>query len=191
MAHADPFPTAALDVVSRQVGSRLAGVVPDDLIQNVPIELAESFAIWMLALDATTRANEDLSHLARRTGRWHHQVRFGGQARAFAWSMPYGPDPTDWSIEQVSFSPIAERIDAAVEWIDQNVPDDPLVRLLVVPSYYLHAFWLHQDEWDRVLVIDRPEQYERVPYGVLSAPGDFLEALAREPHAVGVRPVLA
>jgi hypothetical protein len=49
---------------------------------------------------------------------------------------------TTGKVVEIAKSPIAEKIDEAVEWIDQNAKGDPLVRLLMIPSYFLTAFWL-------------------------------------------------
>ncbi len=182
MAHADPFPNDILKSVAEQIGPRL--LLPPGA---PPAQLRETFSVWSLGLDATTRPKEPIAKLAQPTGRWHHQVSIGNRARAFARSMPLGPAAADWSVSQITpDSPIAEAIDKAIDWVDQNVPGDPLVKLLVVPAYYLHAFWLKTDDADQVLVVHKPDQYTRLKYETLYTPRKFLELLAQEPHASGI-----
>src|SRR5438270_4194137 len=134
MAHSDPLPQSVLDILVIEIGRRiepvlnlpLQGVEPSLEWKSQPVQLAEHFAVWMIGLDNLSRVQKDIGELAVQTGLWHHQVRVGGKATVFARSRPLGP--SDWSIEDVTKSPIAEKIDSAVDWIDSNVPGDPLVR---------------------------------------------------------------
>jgi hypothetical protein len=182
MAHADMFPNEVLDSIVEQIGSRLS--LPPGA---GPSEVRETFSIWMLGLDATTKPDEPIGKLAKPTGRWHHQISVGGRSSAFARSMPLGPAPTDWSVTQTStHSDIAEAIDKTIDWIDKNVKRDPLTRLLIVPAYFIHAFWLDYGETSSILIAHMPEQYTKLRYETLYTPKEFLELLAQEPHASGV-----
>jgi hypothetical protein len=184
MAHTDAFPSDVLKSVAARIGPRL--LMPPGA---PPAQLRETFSVWALGLDATTRPGEPIAKLAKPTGRWHHQVSIGNQVRTFARSMPLGPTAADWTVSQITpDSPIAEAIDRAIDWVDKNVQGDPLVKLLIVPSYYLHAFWLKTDGADQILVVHKPDQYTRLKYESLYTPKEFLELLAREPHATGIPP---
>lgn len=190
MAHSDTLPIDTQKAIADQVGQRLASVVAAAQLPapggcGGPV-LGETFTVWVLGLDAVTRSNEDLGKLAVQTGRWHHQVRYGGRAQAFARSVPTGPNAGDWALTQLFESRVAERIDAAVDWVDQHVAGDPLVRLLVMPAFHLHAFWLLENGRSQVLVVDMPDGYTRLAYHTLYTPKEFLDALAREQHAQGV-----
>ena len=72
-----------------------------------------------------------------------------------------------------------------MDWIDEKVYDDPLVRLLIVPAYYVHALWLKKDDRSQLLIVDKPQQYRRLEQNYLFSSKDFLQALASEPHASG------
>ncbi|RCJ16849.1 hypothetical protein A6S26_32360 [Nostoc sp. ATCC 43529] len=182
MAYTDTFPDDVLDTVATQIGSRLS--LPSG---ERAVEIRETFSVWMLGLDATTKPEEPIAKLVTKTGRWHHQISIGSQVRSFARSTPYGPTAADWSITQVtSDSPIAEAIDEAIDWVDKNVKDDPLVRLVVIPSYYLHVFWLETEKGSHILVVHKPDQYIRLKYETIYSLREFLELLAQEPHALGI-----
>ena len=184
MAHPDMFPAATLNTLASEIGLR----VPATLRAAKPaLHIAETFSVWMLGLDATTKPDQDISKLAQQTSQWHHQIKSSGKVETFARSVPHGPNPTDWTIAQLTTaSPIAEKIDKAADWIDNNVKGDPLVRLLIVPAYYLHAFWLEDQGTSHVLVIDMPDGFTRLKYNTLYASKEFLEALAKERHATPI-----
>ena len=100
--------------------------------------------------------------------------------------MPLGPEASNWSVREMFESEIARKIDDAIEWVDQNVKGDPLVRLLVVPAYHLHAFWLKEGNASQVLVVHMPQGFAKLQTGKLYGSKDFLEALAQEQHIVGI-----
>lgn len=137
-----------------------------------------------------------LEQLATPANQWHHQVRYGGQAQAFARSMsPGDSDPAALAapgststpdVMALFTSPLAERIDQAIDWIDLNVPGDPLVRLLIAPAFYLHALWLTENGQDQVLVVDRPDSMEWLSYQTLYDGADFLNLLAGQTPVQGL-----
>lgn len=194
MAHADAFPGYATAAVIRQVGERLSSIAPPQALFPAPgagPELGETFSVWMLGLNAVTQtdvSNTDIHQLATETGRWHHQVRYGGQAQAFARSMNDSrPGAGGWSVTQLFASHIAARIDEAIDWVDQNVPGDPLVRLVIIPAFHLHAFWLTEENGEsQFLVIDMPNTFTKLNYKTLYSVREFLERLSQEPHAQGL-----
>jgi hypothetical protein len=190
VAHPDALPVDTVKAIADQIGQRLASVAtPAQLAAPAGPrgpELGETFSVWLLGLDAVTKSHEAIEKLAIQTGRWHHQVRYGGRAQAFARSLPVGPKPDDWSVTQLFESRVAERIDAAIDWVDQNVLGDPLVRLLVMPAYHLHAFWLVDEKTSQLLVVDMPDSYTRLRCKTLYSPKEFLDNLAQEQHAQGV-----
>lgn len=186
MAHADPFRPDVLDALTPQIGDRLGSAAAPFIRGGAKPTLGETFAVWMLGLDATAKRGVDIRRLATPIGRWHHQIRFGNQTPMYARSMPLGPNPNDWTIMQVTTSPLAKTIDEAINWIDQNAPDDPLVRLLIVPAYYLHAFWLERAGQSHILILDMPDQYTRLKYHTLYDSKDFIHILSQEPHATGI-----
>ena len=190
MAHADEIPFETVKAIADQVGQRLASVVTQARLAAPAgpqgADLGETFSVWVLGLDAVTKSDQDIGRLAIRTGRWHHQVRYGGRARAFARSLPTGPKPDDWAVTQLFESAVAERVDEAVDWVDQNVMSDPLVRLLVMPAYHLHAFWLVEKGLSQLLVVDMPESYTLLKYQTLYCPKTFLDTLAKEQHTQGI-----
>ena len=186
MAHTESIPVNTVNAIAHQVGQRLATVATPALLAAQAGTLGETFSVWVLGLDATTKSNEALEKLAIQTGRWHHQVRYGGRAQAFARSVPTGPKPEDWSVTQLFESHIAEQIDKAIDWVDGNAQGDPLVRLLIMPAYHLHAFWLLDQENSELLLVDMPDGYTRLKYETFYSPKDFLETLAQEQHAQGI-----
>ena len=170
-------------------------------------ELVETFAVW--TLDARSLApaargaakksgakksgagGPTLRSLARATGRWHHQLKIGGRATAFARTSGSRLELDRVTLRGLFVSPLAQKIDDAIKWIDEHESEagggarDPVVRLLVVPSRHLHAFWLFDERegTSEVFVFDPPPRPGGVRGGVLLGEREFLESVRR------VRPV--
>ena len=139
-----------------------------------------------LPSEAIARPTEPLARLAKQTGVWHHQIRAGGRAISFAQSRPLGPDPENWTVDAYVNSPLAGRIDTAILWVDKHVPEDDVVRLLSVPAYHLHAFWLQHGDQNRVLVVDMPPSFAKLQYEKLYTSEEFLLTLGQESHITGL-----
>jgi hypothetical protein len=180
MAHADLLPAKVLDTIAGELGSQFVPLLGLKGPGAGKVEIKESFAVRLLGRDAVTKANTDIGKLAVSTGQWHHQVRYDSQPKAFARSMPTGPADTDWQVTSLFESDIAKRIDEAIEWVDANVKDDPLVRLLICPAYYVHAFWLLREGKSQLLVVDMPRGFEHLKRLTLYSSKEFLERLAKE-----------
>jgi hypothetical protein len=200
MAHSDPLPANVLDNISRQLGRNLATLsVGPPGAAGVPDELAESYAVWTVDEKSVTKFDSRMSTLARNTGNWHHQVRRvtaapGGATSdkviAYARSEPRGPEPGDWAV--VATTEVTPQFDLGTEirnaaaWIDESIPGDPLVRMLIMPSRYLHAFWLVYPNRDDIVVIDMPKSFTHLKYQKVYNAHDFLENLSLEPVVRGV-----
>lgn len=200
MARAPELPAAAMASIAAQIGSRLPSLgapAPSGTpglsraARIVPPQIGESFPVYMVGLDALRSGNTDLSRNARPTGLWHHQIRYGAQAQDIARSKappPGGPQGQGWQVQEVVRSPAAPRIDATIAWIDnnRNVPEDAEARLLVVPAFYLTAFWLHAAQSDSVVIADMPPHLGELQPMRLYAAADFLRMLAAAPPISGV-----
>jgi hypothetical protein len=100
--------------------------------------------------------------------------------------MPTGPRAADWRLEELTSSPIAKRIDEVGQWLDSNVQSSATVRLLIVPAFYLHAFWLFEPTGSEIVIIDRPDAYSALEYRRTYSADEFLAALRQLPHASGL-----
>ena len=86
---------------------------------------------------------------------------------------------TDWTVHAVYTSPLAAKIDRVIRWIDaRSDTDAEQVRLLIVPSRQLHAFWLYSEQ-DRLVVVDKPRTRLGPVYQRLYSADEFLEALSK------------
>ena len=183
MAYAASLPDAVLDGVARQLGGMLETL--DPAMVEVPVGLAETFPVWLL-----NRPNdgETLHELATPTTQWHHQIRTAaGRPVAFARSTHPAADGDDDAAPALVRSDIATRLDDAIAWIDQHVPEPAEVRLLVAPAYQLHAFWLVRDGDSRVVVSDFPEGSLELRPGQIYPEQAFLAALRTAEPITGVR----
>jgi len=129
--------------------------------------IAESFEVWTFAAGMTKEydaGNRQLSTLVRPSGVWHHQLKIDGSPKGFARSKPLGPNPQDWSLREIFWSPLAKSIDEAIDWIDDKVPDGVEARMLSVPFQQTEAFWFVAApnstlaaEWnDKILTVVAP-----------------------------------
>lgn len=211
MAYSDPISSQDLHAVAEQIASAIeSGVVvsiPRDTL--TPLSLGRTLAVWGLkprVVDAVRDGfvPRTLDDWAQPAGRWHHQIKFDKDSRAFARSLspsaeyvegmpPEARDATlnaGASISQLSVSPTAEKIERAVNWVEQNpqrdpgryglnAPYEPLVRLLETSVYRTMALLLvaESERSVRLLVVEAPASYEGLKEGKFLEPTEFLKAL--------------
>ena len=187
MARAESLSDDVLSVVAEQIGAMLPGVYYKEQLSGVDVEIGETFEVWVLGLDAITQPLNELKLLANPRGLWH-QVRIEGLAQVFARSILLGAQPSSCRVVEVFQSKLAGKIDEAIKWIDdKKFPDDWLTRLLIVPAYQVHAFWLLPDEGaGQILVVDTPAQSAFIqPAERLPSEKEFLDALRSERPIIG------
>lgn len=185
MAAADPLPDADRRSVAGQIGQFLAaprGVLAAAGFAPAPrAELTESLAVCVLPASAVTDPPADLLPLARPSGQWHHQVRTAGGPTHAARSVEQGFAAGGLEVNQVGPQPLAAKIDAAVTWVDANVPDDAAtVRLLVAPAYYVHALLIVRGDLLSAVLVSQPDSFKRLDYEREYPFRDFLKRLAGE-----------
>jgi hypothetical protein len=202
MAHAPEIPSDALASIARQIGSRLprpgAPGAPSTVAFErsaegaAPIEIGESFPVYMLGVDKLQGGDDNLPRIVRPTGVWQHQIRIGDEAQDIARSTapkPGAPAGGDgWQVQEVVRSAAAPRIDAAIAWIDQNkdIAEDAVANLLLVPAFYLTAFWLHETQRDNVVIADMPPRLGDLEILHLYPAQEFLKRLAAVTPISGV-----
>ena len=203
MAVTKTLPTDVLESVAAQISDRLQPLsnedpdllVPESVVPSAP-EIGESFEVWKLipdAMDEIENGNLDITKLARPAGIWHHQLRENGQAFGFARSKPLGADAASWSVRDVFTSELAAKIDMAIGWIDERIPDDEVeVRLLSIPIQQVEAFWFVSkdpevpSEWNnQLLIIHSREAIEELGRQIDSE--SFLASLPAQPRGMGIR----
>jgi hypothetical protein len=159
MAQAPVLPPEVLRRLAAQLSERASPNMLRTLTDRQPVGIAESFPIFALQLDSLDNSARPFASMVAETGVWHHQLRHGMAAHEFARSTVTGSAVADWNVAELGASGLAQKVESAIRWIDENVHDDSTVSMLTVPAYYLTGFWLHAANSDRILVIDAPEQY--------------------------------
>jgi hypothetical protein len=214
MANAEKVPKAALAAVVGQINQRIAGVARNLLNEKADpnllslessisprseaqpvvqkIDLGETFAVWVLAPEqiySGARQGEDLVKLAADTGHWHHQIRFEGKGMAYARSMRGDENEGNesWRLCELGVSVLAEEIQAAAEWSDANMSDDYVMRLLMVPSRQVRAFWFIDEakQTSSVYIITAPPYFKKLRKKTRMSSSEFLTALASEREISG------
>jgi hypothetical protein len=192
MARAPEIPSDALASIARQIGSRLPGPGAPGVAafaRATPVEIGESFPVYMLGVDALRGSDHSLPRIVRPTGVWQHQIRIGAEAQDIARSTApkpgAAPGGEGWQVQEVVRSAAAPRIDAAIAWIDQNkdIAEDAVANLLLVPAFYLTAFWLHEPQRDNIVIADMPPRLGDLEMLHLYSSEEFLKRLA------GVKPI--
>ncbi len=137
--------------LSADVIAKLAGPI-GDLIgghriaasADAPPHLAESFEIFHLPIRDLQKAAQrggGLARLIKSTRHWHHQIAVAGKPVGFARSLQPRRKKEDWSVQSVFVSPLASKVETAVQQIDAQRPDDKTeVRLVALPAYHMHFF---------------------------------------------------
>jgi hypothetical protein len=184
MAHSDAIESAALESIAAQVGLRLPGFRPESGL----ITLHESLQLWLLPTGTLAQAETrevDLSEVAVRSDRWHHQLRDGNHAFGFARSRL---EQQTWVLHELFDTPIAASIDLAIGTVDEKVSvGDPLVRLLFAPAFQAYALWILDEgsEESRVVVAHAPTQFDIGRNTVLRS-SDLLFQMARMNPIIGL-----
>jgi hypothetical protein len=148
MAILEPLQQNDLDQIAEFVAERLPEAL-EPFDQN--LDLAETFEVWSLV---NPSAN-DLIAAARPTGAFHHQLFAGNQAVGFARSRRHA---SGWAVS-VFQSPLADKIERALQRIDAHISGDITIRLLVSEKYRIYALWLVGTP-DHLLVLESPDGFE-------------------------------
>lgn len=187
--------------IAPQIAIYLAGIFT--LASESPVQLGETFEVWSMA-ETEGETDRQLADLAMFDGRYHHQIfarvlahdairatglGVAGQAPVGAAWSTRNTDGT-WSVREVAETWLAATIDLAVRQLDrlEGVPDKAVARLLRVPAYALHAFWLVADTSDLVYVIARPARLATVPVRRLISSAEFVQLVTSYPPIRGVYP---
>ena len=183
----DQLPSEILDHIAEEVQVLLPRVLEDAAILSArEVALDETLAVWALGADAIGR-DAPLAELAVGVSRWHHQVTFDGKALAFVRSSVKGSSTNDATVEEIYSSDIAGAIATGLSWVEENIKTNALVRLLIIPAYFIHSLWLHNDK-DSVIVVDRPAAAANLktlhPYDE----DDFLQILRTFSRVEGIVP---
>ena len=186
MAKFDKLSDAAINQVAARTGEWLSTTPRFKNLVGKRVEIAESFQVWRLSLDSFAQSKLPLNQLIKNTGRWHHQIRSGGQSVAFARSISSGQDQQDWKLMQLVESSLVKKIDDAIQWIDAQVFPDATVRLLLIPAYQVNAFWLDDPRSRSVVLIDFPQAFDQLKTQRVYSPAEFRAALLSRPFVPGI-----
>jgi hypothetical protein len=189
MPHADAVPPGVLDDVAAQISAR----IPLLLSARPPapgdrVEITESLQVFHLSAERVrTSSSNDLLALAEPTEDLHHQIAINGAPELFARSAPREAGAPGRTVVEVTASPLAAEIARGIEWIDANVPQDYLVKLLVAPGYHLHALWLLPDQGETfVLVVHAARRLEDLVRYRLYSATDFLAQVRQVQPVTGI-----
>lgn len=148
-------------------------------LSEIPVHLAEEFEVWKLPAKASARPTTRLAKMAKPTGYWQHLVRHGGAAREIASSIREKATGK-WKVHSLGSSILAEKLGEAIKWLDDNEHSDDVVRILLVPTFGLHALWLFCEENDRVLLFDTMKPVQGLAFERIYSGAEFLDAIFKE-----------
>ncbi len=147
-------------------------------------QLADALPVWSITTDVAKSDEAGLASLARPARMWHHQVVVNGVHVAFARTRQVRGRPRFLALVP---SPVAGRIDRALDWVDRNVPRDPPLRLLEAPPYRVTALWIAQRKRSRLLVVDAPPGLNLPDESMPVDEAEFLNRLRAAPVIGGRR----
>lgn len=215
MAHTDNISREALDSVARQIAAlvergietrlEVESALPDEARsesepeQKTPLTIGDSFRICKLKDSALQnirdgKAGGDLSDWVEQSDLFFHLILLDGKPKAFARSVFPLKDATEESLYQLNVSSLPGLVEQAVEAIKQNkehdavVADDPVVRLLEIPSYHLISLWLYDEQRreSRVLPVLAPERYAKLQPEQFLDTETFFYQLREQPPLEGI-----
>ncbi len=187
MAHTDRLDDSTLDTIAQQVGEWFPSLASGANLLTQPGELGETFSIWLLRAEDTLNDDDKLTKLAQNTGRWHSQIRIDGKAQVVARAISLGGGPTNWSVRQILEGDLAQAVDETIDWIDANIKNDPLVRILEVPAYQITALWLVSDTEDNIIIARLPNGLQFLQRLTLYSSAEFLKFLQKEQFIIGIQ----
>ncbi|HUR82320.1 MAG TPA: hypothetical protein VM733_16260 [Thermoanaerobaculia bacterium] len=151
MIEADSIPQHLLNSARAEISkhrNKLASL-PGGSSEEGALSLGESFSVWTLQRGFEDGANDPRAFA--QIGFWQ-QIYVAGRASAFA---RLALADNDLALEMIGIVDVVPAIDTAIQWLDDNVSADCVVRLLIVPFAHAHLFWLHGPE-NQIVPIDRP-----------------------------------
>ncbi len=213
MAHTRTPPVGALEQVGQQLRERL--IVGED--SDAPsfsfeslnavasplsstVELGATFELWRLspsAIEETRPGAVPLSKLAKRIG-WHHQVRLDDKSLGFARSSAKLEDEKSFSVDAIFVADVAdggeeinlaEEINKAILWANDNIGDEKVANLLTAPAYQVEAMWFVDERNPSngdVYIISLPSDFQGLREAELFSAKQFLEALRNERPVQGL-----
>jgi hypothetical protein len=191
MVHTDQVSPGELPTITEQLATRLRALSDDPHIVplGATIKLGRSFAHWTLGADVIASLGgdpswPDLLELAKPLNRWHHQIEVDEKAVGFF----HAALSTDAAMCSLFVSAVATNIEEAFAWINDNVTEDLLVRLLEIPGYHLITFWLIDEtkSLSRVLVVNSLAK-STLKRGQILTSRELLEALRKQRHIGGIK----
>lgn len=184
MANKETLPDDLRDTVCLQIGDLLPGLYLKQSPAPKAVQLRESFTVWALDLSAPAESvASNLSFPAREAHYWHHQILFDGKAEAYAESVLL--DSGSLRVAEVSISPLAQKIDAAIDWVERQVDDSVLVRFLALPAFLLYTFWLVDRQ--QIYIIDAFPELVHLKPGQLLHEDEFLAVLRADIRVVALK----
>jgi hypothetical protein len=184
MSSFNSLPKADLDALSKKLGvyiSRSKLIPSDTFATEAPPTLTESIEVWHLSPLPDLPSLDSLVSLAKNSGGYYLQIKRESTPIAYAWTSPVGPNNTH-DVDGIVQSLLPMTIDKAITWIDTWYPEiDVTVRLLVVPSYQIHAFWLlgvNGSAIEVVIILEAPKSYQLQGIPRVYHPREFLEKLS-------------
>jgi hypothetical protein len=144
------------------------------------LELGEDFEVW--TLDTTKlKSAKSLAKIAYPTGYWYHLIRHKGHTCQIAVSRLMN-DRGERRIHGLFASRSCQPIDEAINWLDETDKTDANVRLLTVPVFGLHAFWIIAPKKQRIVVIDKALPLKGLSLKTFLTAAKFIKALSISPR---------
>lgn len=194
MAHFKNLPAEIESVIQEKMGQLTSPLIESLGGSPMVITLHETVDIWLLPANMITQPTDSIRELAKPTGQYHHQLKASSVPIAYGRTRALGTDPADWSVEGVFHSTdFAQQFELTINEIDNaGLSDNLQARLLSVPAYHLHAFWLidstapEDDSRQLIVVIEAPSEYGFELRTKHYTPTEFLNKLRQVRHVQGL-----
>jgi hypothetical protein len=172
MSHTDNVPVEFLQKIAGELRNSVEKHLPSSPVDEISallqppatttdletgliqLHLCETFAVWkfkagMIEAITAGKFRDDISECVESTKFFYHQVRENGKLVAFARSR-IGDGERAASLSQYNLSTtLVSSVDRAIGIIELNeendevAANDPVVRLLEIPSHHIIALWLY------------------------------------------------
>ena len=181
MPHIEELSEIVLDSIKTQLIEWIPYLEFESL-KKAPIELGETLAVWAFE----NRPASKLVDCVFWPGTLHHQIVCAGEATLYARSERGEPDEladenqVGQRVTSVWDSPLAGAVSSGLSWINQNIAEDDVVRLLYHPWHHLHVLWLYSEAGSRIYAPLVPQYFTAINAGALYTEQEFFDALKNE-----------
>jgi hypothetical protein len=127
---------------------------------NMDMDLADSFEVWFVRTDKIINLAIPDKQLFENTSQFHIHIFQKDEPRFFARLIKNTSKESGWELIQFFESVLAKKIEMKLQYLSKKRHEsDYNLRLVEIPGLLITAFWISNEEDDRIIPVHYPENY--------------------------------